>query len=114
MTGFFTLHKALIIKGLRMGLAGIDLAINEARCYANKIKVHEEMIASRGRERKKIKMQKRYWIQEQAPDGGYYDSVGLSPDTTEEEAKLAWVSWKKSYPNRVVILVLKTTTPICH
>ncbi len=55
MTGKLTVHKPLAIKGLGKGLAGIDPAINEARCYANTIKVHEEMIASRGRERK-IKM----------------------------------------------------------
>lgn len=28
----------------------------------------------------------KYWIQEQAPSGNFYDSIGLDSKTTEEEA----------------------------
>jgi hypothetical protein len=28
----------------------------------------------------------RYWLQKQAPDGGWYDSIGLHPEATEAYA----------------------------
>jgi hypothetical protein len=57
-------------------------------------------------------MEKQYWIQEQAPAGNYFDSVGLDPRTTEEQAKAALNSWRKTFPTRKVRLVIKTTSEV--
>jgi hypothetical protein len=57
-------------------------------------------------------MEKQYWIQEQAPNGGYFDSVGLDPRTTEEQAKAALKSWRDTFPKRNVRLVIKATSEV--
>jgi hypothetical protein len=54
-------------------------------------------------------METQYWIQEQAPAGNYFDSIGLDPATTEEQAISFLQSWKNTFPERKVRLVLKTT-----
>ena len=35
---------------------------------------------------KPVQPEGRYWIQEQAPAGNFFDSIGLDPRTTEAEA----------------------------
>ncbi len=54
----------------------------------------------------------RYWIQEQAPDGGFFDSVGLDASTDLESAKAQARSWAKSFPNRIVRLIIRNDTVI--
>ena len=56
-------------------------------------------------------METQYWIQEQAPAGNYFDSIGLDPATTEEQAISFLQSWKNTFPERKFQfrLVLKTT-----
>lgn len=53
-----------------------------------------------------------YWIQEQAPNGGFFDSVGLALGTSEAEAITQARMWRRSWPNRVVRLVARTNTVI--
>lgn len=54
----------------------------------------------------------RYWIQEQAPAGNFFDSVGLSPGTVEDEAIAEFHSWRKTFPNRQCRLVARTDTVV--
>ena len=48
---------------------------------------------------------RQHWIQEQSPNGGWFDSVGLP--TTEAEARRQFDSWKRSFPDRKVRLVVR-------
>lgn len=57
-------------------------------------------------------MEKQYWIQEQAPNGGYVNSVGLDPSTTFEEAQKQVEGWAKTFPSRRVRLALIITVPL--
>ena len=57
-------------------------------------------------------METQYWIQEQAPAGNYFDSIGLDPATTEELARIAMTSWRETFPERKFRLVIKTTSVI--
>lgn len=56
----------------------------------------------------------QWWIQEQAPDGSFYNSVGLSGGTTAAEAVERAASWQASFPHRVVRLAQITTTPVAE
>ena len=60
------------------------------------------------------KPETQYWIQEQAPAGNYFDSVGLDPRTTKEQAIEARNSWTNTFPARKVRLVLKTSVVIAE
>lgn len=57
-------------------------------------------------------MKKQYWIQEQAPNGGWFNSIGLSPSTPEVVAKKEAADWQKAFPNRKVRLALIITVPV--
>jgi hypothetical protein len=57
-------------------------------------------------------MEHQYWIQEQAPNGGYYDSIGLPVHTGEKEAKEQFRVWAKCFPNRNCRLVIKTIVQV--
>jgi len=54
----------------------------------------------------------RYWIQEQAPDGGYFDSVGLCPGQDLETAKAAALAWAKTFPDRKIRLIVRVDTVV--
>jgi hypothetical protein len=58
------------------------------------------------------KVSRQYWIQEQAPAGNYFDSVGLDPRTTEEQAFDCLRSYRKTFSERKFRLVRKTTDPL--
>jgi hypothetical protein len=49
-----------------------------------------------------------YWIQEQAPAGNYFDSIGFHPDKTEQDALQDLREWRKTFPKRVCRLVRRT------
>jgi hypothetical protein len=53
-------------------------------------------------------MKKTYWIQEQAPAGNYFDSIGFPEGTSEEYARQQLSDWEKAFPKRVCQLVLRT------
>ena len=57
-------------------------------------------------------MERQYWIQEQAPSGDYFDSIGLNPRTNLAEAEQQLRDWHKAFPERTIRLVLKTTEPL--
>ena len=54
-----------------------------------------------------MKTQKRYWIQERAPDGGFFDSLGLST-CNEEDAIAQLKSWREKFPDGKFRLILRT------
>lgn len=54
----------------------------------------------------------KYWIQEQAPAGNFYDSVGLGAADTLEKAINEALSWQESFPDRVVRLIERVDTQI--
>jgi len=56
----------------------------------------------------------RYWIQEQAPDGGFVNSIGFHNGMTEKEAKEQLQSWQKTFPKRNCRLVLIITIPLSN
>ncbi len=52
--------------------------------------------------------QTQYWIQERNEAGNnWFDSVGLSPETTVAEAVKQTKSWAKSFPKRTVRLAVR-------
>ncbi len=57
-------------------------------------------------------MSYQYWIQQQAPDGGFFDVIGMSENGTLEAAQVQFESWKEEFPARSVRLVLKTCVVI--
>lgn len=54
----------------------------------------------------------RYWIQDKARDGSYYDSIGLDESLTKEEALNHLDLYNRSLINPNAILVLKITVPL--
>lgn len=53
-------------------------------------------------------MKQSYWIQEQAPAGNYFDSIGLPPTTTKVAAIKELRSWQRTFSNRVCRLIRRT------
>jgi hypothetical protein len=49
-----------------------------------------------------------YWIQEEAPAGNYFDSVGFQLGTTEAEAIRRLKNWQRSWPTRTCRLIQRT------
>lgn len=56
-------------------------------------------------------MKTRYWIQEQAPDGGYFDSFGIN-SRTEDQAVEVLRGWQESFRDRTFRLVERVDTVI--
>ena len=54
----------------------------------------------------------RYYIQEQAPAGNYFNCVGLDIKDTRERAQKMLTEWKVSYPDRNYRLVMEVVVPL--
>jgi hypothetical protein len=50
----------------------------------------------------------QFWIQDQAQNGGYFDSVGMEIGATLEQATNQLDSWRKSFPARNSRLIERT------
>ena len=51
------------------------------------------------------KAEQSFWIQEQAPAGNFFDSIGLDPRTTLKDAKRQTRSWAKGNDRKVRLVV---------
>jgi hypothetical protein len=58
------------------------------------------------------KMQKQYWLQLQAPAGNYYDSLGLEPRTTLDEAVGRFKDFCDFHKPQRARLIERVDTPI--
>lgn len=47
-----------------------------------------------------------YWIQEQAPNGEYFDKIGM-PGQSETAALAQLRSWRQTFPHQIVRLILR-------
>lgn len=57
-------------------------------------------------------IEQSYWIQEQAPAGNYFDSIGFPPGTSRKHAVKELRQWQKAWPKRVCRLVHRTDVEV--
>ncbi len=56
----------------------------------------------------------RYWIQEQATNGSYFNSVGLPLTMPLEDAIIRAADYQRAWPNNPVRLAAVVTVPILN
>jgi hypothetical protein len=52
-----------------------------------------------------------YWIQDQAPDGGYVDSIGM-PGRLKEDAVKQYKLWQATFPSTNPRLIARIDIPL--
>lgn len=61
-----------------------------------------------------MNIEQQYWIQEKAPAGNYFDSIGLPKLATQAMAIAQLKSWQEEFPDRKVRLIMRLDIPVLH
>ena len=56
--------------------------------------------------------EQKFFIQQRAAAGNYYDSVGMFDGCARAEAEVKLAQWAKSFPEEKFRLVIKLTVPL--